>query len=106
MDFDFDGVSMIVHQENRYREFPPDHLRDLLRRELKGPVADNGDDAPARRRQAEVRKAQEAAQGALRAALSRHGIDELSVYPTLSAAEGELKFTRTRLFGLEILEAE
>jgi len=59
-----------------------------------------------RRRQAEVHKAQEAAQGALRAALSRHGIDELSVYPTLSAAEGELKFTRTRLFGLEILEAE
>src|SRR5271155_410789 len=49
MDFDFDRVSMVVHQENRDRKFPPDHLRDLLRRELKGPVADDGDDAPVRR---------------------------------------------------------
>jgi V/A-type H+/Na+-transporting ATPase subunit D len=59
-----------------------------------------------RRWQAEVRKAQEAAQGALIAALNRHGIDELSVYPTLGADEGELKFARTRLFGLELLEAQ
>jgi V/A-type H+/Na+-transporting ATPase subunit D len=58
-----------------------------------------------RRGQAEVRKAQEAAQSALRAALNRHGIDELSVYPALSADDGELNFARARLFGLELLEA-
>jgi V/A-type H+/Na+-transporting ATPase subunit D len=58
-----------------------------------------------RLRQIEVRKAQETAKSALRAALSRHGIDELSVYPILSAVDGELEFARTRLFGLEILEA-
>jgi V/A-type H+-transporting ATPase subunit D len=57
-----------------------------------------------RRWQAEVRKAQEAARGALIAALGRHGIDELSGYPALSADEGELKFARTRLFGLELLD--
>jgi V/A-type H+-transporting ATPase subunit D len=59
-----------------------------------------------RRWRAEVRKAQEVAQGALIAALNRHGIDELSAYPTLSDDEGELKFARIRLFGLEILEAQ
>jgi V/A-type H+-transporting ATPase subunit D len=59
-----------------------------------------------RRWQAEVRKAQEAAQAALQAALNRHGIDELSFYPALSPDEGELKFARTRLFGLELLEAQ
>jgi V/A-type H+/Na+-transporting ATPase subunit D len=59
-----------------------------------------------RRWQAEVRKAQEAARGALRAAVSRHGLEELSVYPPLSAGEDELKFARTRLFGLEILEVQ
>ena len=57
-----------------------------------------------RRWQAEVRKAQEAAGGALIAAVSRHGIDELSGYPALSADEGELKFARARLFGLELLD--
>jgi V/A-type H+-transporting ATPase subunit D len=60
-----------------------------------------------RRWQAEVRKAQEAAQNALMAALNRHGIDELLGYPTLSDDdEGEIKFARTRLFGLELLEAQ
>jgi V/A-type H+/Na+-transporting ATPase subunit D len=59
-----------------------------------------------RRRQDVVRKAQEAARGALMAALNRHGIDELSSYPTLSADEGELEFVRTRLFGLELLETQ
>ena len=57
-----------------------------------------------RRWQAEVRKAQEAARGALIAAVNRHGLDELSAYPSLSADEGELKFARTRLFGLELLD--
>jgi V/A-type H+-transporting ATPase subunit D len=59
-----------------------------------------------RRWQAEVRKAQEAAHGALLGAVSRHGLEELSVYPPLSASEDELKFARTRLFGLEILEVQ
>jgi V/A-type H+/Na+-transporting ATPase subunit D len=59
-----------------------------------------------RRWQAEVRKAREAARGALVAALNRHGLDELSAYPPLSAGEDELKFARTRLFGLEILEVQ
>ena len=58
-----------------------------------------------RRWQGEVRKAQEAARGALVAALSRHGLDELSGYPPLSAEQSELTFARTRLFGLELLEA-
>ena len=57
-----------------------------------------------RRWQGDMRKAQEAARGALMAALNRHGIDELSGYPPLSADEGELKFARTRLFGLELLD--
>jgi V/A-type H+-transporting ATPase subunit D len=59
-----------------------------------------------RRWQAEVRKAQEAARDALIAALSRHGLDALSVYPALSAGEDELEFARTRLFGLELLEVQ
>ena len=57
-----------------------------------------------RRWQGDMRKAQEAARGALMAALNRHGIDELSGYPALSADEGELKYARTRLFGLELLD--
>src|SRR5579862_8850320 len=59
-----------------------------------------------RRWQAEVRKAQGTAGAALIAALNRHGLDELSSYPTLSADEGELKFARARLFGLELLEPQ
>jgi V/A-type H+/Na+-transporting ATPase subunit D len=57
-----------------------------------------------RRWQGDVHKAQEAAGRALMAALNRHGIDELSGYPALSADAGELKFARTRLFGLELLD--
>jgi len=59
-----------------------------------------------RRWQAEVRKAEEAARAALVAALNRHGIDELSGYPALTADDGDLKFARARLFGLELLEAQ
>jgi V/A-type H+-transporting ATPase subunit D len=59
-----------------------------------------------RRWQGDVRKARESAGGALIAALNRHGIDELSGYPSLSANQGELNFARTRLFGLELLEAQ
>lgn len=57
-----------------------------------------------RRWQAEVRNAQEAARSAFTAALNRHGMDELSAYPAHPADEGELKFGRARLFGLELLE--
>jgi V/A-type H+-transporting ATPase subunit D len=59
-----------------------------------------------RRWQAEVRKAQEVARDALIAALSRHGLEELAVYPALSAGEGQLEFARTRLFGLELIEVQ
>ena len=59
-----------------------------------------------RRWQTEVRNAQEAARGAFIAALNRHGMDELLAYPALSADEGELKFGRARLFGLELLEVQ
>jgi len=59
-----------------------------------------------RRLQSEVREAQESARGALIAALSRHGMDELSAYPAPSANESELKFGRARLFGIEILEVQ
>jgi V/A-type H+/Na+-transporting ATPase subunit D len=57
-----------------------------------------------RRWQGDMRKGQEAARGVLVAALNRHGIDELSGYPPLSADDGELEFARTRLFGLELLD--
>jgi len=58
-----------------------------------------------RQRRGEVRKAQEAARAALMAALNRHGLDELSGYPALSADAGEFKFVRIRLFGLVLFEA-
>ncbi|MGO9934532.1 MAG: V-type ATP synthase subunit D [Steroidobacteraceae bacterium] len=38
------------------------------------------------------------------AALSRHGLDELSVYPPLSPAEDRLAVRRSRLLGLELLD--
>jgi V/A-type H+-transporting ATPase subunit D len=57
-----------------------------------------------RRWQGEVHEAREASGRALMAALNRHGIDELSGYPALSGDAGELKFARSRLFGLELLD--
>ena len=39
------------------------------------------------------------------AAVSRHGLDELSVYPPLSLAEDRLSIRRSRLLGLELLAA-
>jgi V/A-type H+-transporting ATPase subunit D len=59
-----------------------------------------------RRWQSEARTAQARARDALVAALHRHGIDELSVYPARSASADELTFVRSRLFGLELLEAQ
>jgi V/A-type H+-transporting ATPase subunit D len=55
--------------------------------------------------QAILRTGQEAARLALVAALNRHGIDELSGYPTLSPDDAALEFARTRLFGLDLLES-
>lgn len=37
------------------------------------------------------------------AALGRHGLDELSVYPTLSLAADDMSVRRSRLLGLELL---
>jgi V/A-type H+-transporting ATPase subunit D len=59
-----------------------------------------------RRWRGEVHKTEAAAGDALVAALKRHGLDELSRYPPLSAELGELRFARTRLFGLELLETQ
>jgi V/A-type H+/Na+-transporting ATPase subunit D len=39
------------------------------------------------------------------AAVDRHGIDELSVYPPLTLAGDRLEIRRSRLFGLELLAA-
>ena len=39
------------------------------------------------------------------AALGRHGLDELSVYPPLTLAADRLEIRRSRLFGLELLTA-
>ena len=39
------------------------------------------------------------------AAVGRHGLDELSVHPPLTLAEDRLRLRRTRLFGLELLDA-
>jgi len=40
------------------------------------------------------------------AAVCRHGLDELSVYPPLTLAEDRLRLRRSRLFGLELLNAQ
>jgi V/A-type H+-transporting ATPase subunit D len=53
----------------------------------------------------ESHKAEEAARAALEAALGRHGLDELSVYPPLSTDDDHLRVTRSHLFGLELLDA-
>lgn len=53
----------------------------------------------------ESRKAEAAARAALEAALSQHGLDELSVYPPLSTTDDRLQVVRSRLFGLELLDA-
>ena len=39
------------------------------------------------------------------AAVGRHGLDELSVYPPLTLAADRLQMRRSRLFGLELLTA-
>lgn len=55
--------------------------------------------------QDESSKAEETARAALQAALRLHGLDELSVYPPLSAAGDRLSLQRQRLLGLELIDA-
>jgi len=58
-----------------------------------------------RRWEREVLKADASAGDALKAALAVHGLEELCAYPPLSAAQDDLRLTRVRLFGLELIEA-
>jgi V/A-type H+-transporting ATPase subunit D len=55
---------------------------------------------------AQSHQAEEAARAALKAAIERHGLDELSVYPPLSTADDVLQLQRSRLFGLELITAQ
>ena len=55
--------------------------------------------------QGESRKLEDAARAALKAAVDRHGLDELSVYPPVSTAGDTLHFSRSQLFGLELFAA-
>ncbi|HUN27295.1 MAG TPA: V-type ATP synthase subunit D [Steroidobacteraceae bacterium] len=54
---------------------------------------------------AEAQRATELAQGALRAALVRHGLDELAVYPPLDCGADHIELTPSWLLGLELTEA-
>lgn len=54
---------------------------------------------------AELAAAEKKARGALQAALRRHGLDELAVYPALSPREDRIEALRSRLLGLELIEA-
>jgi len=55
--------------------------------------------------QAQSRAAEDHARAALQAAVGRHGLEELCVYPALSAAADPVQLQRTRLLGLELIEA-
>jgi len=52
------------------------------------------------------RQAEKAARDALQSALRLHGLDELSVYPPVSAASDRLNLKRRRLLGIELLETQ
>ncbi len=52
----------------------------------------------------QARTAEETARAALIGALNRHGLDELSVYPPLPLGDAVMQFSRSLLFGLELLE--
>jgi len=54
---------------------------------------------------ASSRAAQRVARDSVIAALSCHGLDELSVYPPLSMDDDRLNVTHSRLLGLELIEA-
>jgi V/A-type H+/Na+-transporting ATPase subunit D len=54
---------------------------------------------------AQLREAEEAARAALVAALLRHGLDALAVHPAASLDDARLAVQRSRLLGLQLLEA-
>lgn len=54
---------------------------------------------------AESHAAEDTARTALEGAVNHHGLDELLVYPPLATADDHLHFGRSRLFGLELLDA-
>ena len=54
---------------------------------------------------AKLAEAEQAARNALRAALLRDGLDELEVYPALAMPEDRIETRRSRLLGLQLLEA-
>ncbi len=54
---------------------------------------------------ATARRGEGAARAALAAAVTRHGLDELVLYPPLSLANDTLQIGRSRLLGLELLAA-
>lgn len=55
---------------------------------------------------AEYRELQNMARAKLAAAVSRHGLDELSVYPPLSLEQDSLRLSSTKLLGLSLLSAQ
>jgi V/A-type H+/Na+-transporting ATPase subunit D len=54
---------------------------------------------------AQLADAEKGARGALRAALARHGLDELAAYPPLSMRDDRIETRRSRLLGLELIDA-
>jgi V/A-type H+-transporting ATPase subunit D len=76
-----------------------DEKRILLAQEIRRQLA------RLRELRAQSRRHEEPAIRALRAALAVHGLDELSVYPSLPAGEEPMTIKRHRLLGLELVEA-
>jgi V/A-type H+/Na+-transporting ATPase subunit D len=58
-----------------------------------------------KRLRAAFQQAEQTAVEALKRALRIHGLDELSAYPPLSMADDHLRISRSRLLGLELIQA-
>jgi V/A-type H+/Na+-transporting ATPase subunit D len=56
-------------------------------------------------RSAQMQAAEDAARAAVIAALRRHGLDALAVYPPASLADLSLEVVRSRLLGLQLVDA-
>jgi V/A-type H+-transporting ATPase subunit D len=76
-----------------------DEKRILLAQEIRRQLGE------LRQLREESRGIEESVRAALLAALLVHGLDELSVYPPLSAAGDSLSVTHRRLLGIELVEA-
>ncbi len=76
-----------------------DEKRILLAGEIRRQLMD------LRERTREMRAAEKAARAALVAALQRHGLDALAVHPHASLAAEAVVYARSRLLGLQLLEA-